>query len=287
MKKQRREESEKRRVEERRSEKRKSQKKEDADARKCRKVAKHCVFRMICGSGGSKSRLAKAAAGQMRDEKVQFVVARSCGGAMVNGPGRFGDFSRWNETLRGPSNSRGFFYPNVSLTYRRVHIHTEGIRIHIQRSGYAYASTSADGWWTHSCWWRKQLHEEGNHALDMYEGWSRKSPAGTLGNVVGATEGGSHWLESCETWWRKQLNHGICQGSGNWHLCVHPRCPAGRKASNADPAPLLLVELILQLWPHTWLLSKFSTNSSAAAAARELQPHYAAAASVLACARSP
>ena len=52
---------EERRLEERRSEKRKSQKKEDADARKGRKVAKHCVFPMICGSGGSKSRLAKAA----------------------------------------------------------------------------------------------------------------------------------------------------------------------------------------------------------------------------------
>ena len=35
------------RLEERRSEKRKSQKKEDADARKGRKVAKHCVFPMI------------------------------------------------------------------------------------------------------------------------------------------------------------------------------------------------------------------------------------------------
>ena len=72
---------EKIRVEERRSEKRKSQKKEDADARKGRKVAKHCVFPMICGSGGSKSRLAKAAgaepSGQMRDEKVHAVVARS------------------------------------------------------------------------------------------------------------------------------------------------------------------------------------------------------------------
>ena len=32
------------RLEERRSEKRKSQKKKDADARKGRKVAKHCVF---------------------------------------------------------------------------------------------------------------------------------------------------------------------------------------------------------------------------------------------------
>ena len=61
--------------------KRKDQKKEDADARKGRKVAIHCVFPMICGSGGSKSRLAKAAgaeaSGQMRDEKVHAVVARS------------------------------------------------------------------------------------------------------------------------------------------------------------------------------------------------------------------
>ena len=72
---------EKRRVEERRSEKRESQKKEDAGARKGRKVAKHCVFPMICGSGGSKSRLAKAAgaepSGQMRDEKLHAVVAWS------------------------------------------------------------------------------------------------------------------------------------------------------------------------------------------------------------------
>ena len=48
--------------------------------RKGRKVAKHC-FLMIWGSGGSKSRLAKAAgaepAGQMRDENLHAVVARS------------------------------------------------------------------------------------------------------------------------------------------------------------------------------------------------------------------
>ena len=72
---------EKRRVEESRSGKRKSQKKEDADARKGRKVAKYCVFPMICGSGWSRSRLAKAAGvepfGQMRDEKLHAVVARS------------------------------------------------------------------------------------------------------------------------------------------------------------------------------------------------------------------
>ena len=73
MEKQRWEESEKRRAEERRSEKRKSQKKEDADARKGRKVAKHCVFPMICASGGSKSR----PFGSCDVEKVHAVVARS------------------------------------------------------------------------------------------------------------------------------------------------------------------------------------------------------------------
>ena len=50
-------------------------------ARKGKKVAKHCVFPVFCGSGGSKSRLAKAAgaepAHQMRDEKLHAVVARS------------------------------------------------------------------------------------------------------------------------------------------------------------------------------------------------------------------
>ena len=72
---------EERRAEERRSEKRKSQRKEDAGARKGRKVAKHRVYPMICGSGGSKSRLAKAAGaepfGHMRDNKLHAVVARS------------------------------------------------------------------------------------------------------------------------------------------------------------------------------------------------------------------
>ena len=59
--------------------KRKSPKKEDPGARKGRKVARHSVFPVICGSGGSKSRLAKAAgadpAGQMRDEELHTVVA--------------------------------------------------------------------------------------------------------------------------------------------------------------------------------------------------------------------
>ena len=58
-----------------------SQNREDAGARKGRKIAKHCVFPMLCGSGGSKNKLAKAAgaepARQMKDEKLHAVVARS------------------------------------------------------------------------------------------------------------------------------------------------------------------------------------------------------------------
>ena len=54
----------------RESEKRREEERESPGPRKGRKVAKHC-FSNICGSGGSKSRLAKAAgakpARQMRD----------------------------------------------------------------------------------------------------------------------------------------------------------------------------------------------------------------------------
>ena len=74
MEKQRWEESEKRREKERRSEKRKSQRKEGAGARKGRKANG-------CGSGGSRSRLAKAAgaepSGQIRYEKLHAIVARN------------------------------------------------------------------------------------------------------------------------------------------------------------------------------------------------------------------
>ena len=86
MEKHRWEESEKRREEERRSKTRKSQKKEDEGARKGRKVAKHCVFPRVCGSGGSKSRLAKAAgaepSGQMRDETAR--ERRGAGSSLVS-----------------------------------------------------------------------------------------------------------------------------------------------------------------------------------------------------------
>ena len=65
-----------------------NQNSEDAGTRKGRKVAKPCVFPMFCGAGGSKSRLAKAAgeepAGQMTNEKMHAVVARStCGSEHV------------------------------------------------------------------------------------------------------------------------------------------------------------------------------------------------------------
>ena len=64
---------EEKRREERRSNKRKSQKKEDPGARKGRKVAKHYVFPMICGSGRSGAE----PCGQMRSEKLHAVVARN------------------------------------------------------------------------------------------------------------------------------------------------------------------------------------------------------------------
>ena len=81
MEKQRWEESERRSQEVRRSKKRKREQKEDVGARKGGKVAIHCVFQMIWGSRWSKSTLAKAVgaepSGQMRDEKLQPIVARS------------------------------------------------------------------------------------------------------------------------------------------------------------------------------------------------------------------
>ena len=63
----------------RRSAKRRSQKKEDK--KEDRKSRNTCVFPMICGAGGSKSRLPKAAgaelSGQIRNKKLHVVVARS------------------------------------------------------------------------------------------------------------------------------------------------------------------------------------------------------------------
>ena len=72
------------REEKRRREKIREEK--ESEERRCRcakrwKVAIPCVFLMICGPGGLKSRLAKAVGaeppGQMREEKLHAVVARS------------------------------------------------------------------------------------------------------------------------------------------------------------------------------------------------------------------
>ena len=58
--------------------KEKSQKKKTPGARKGRKVAKHRVFPMICDSGGSTSRLAKAAGAEpCGDEKLHAVVVHA------------------------------------------------------------------------------------------------------------------------------------------------------------------------------------------------------------------
>ena len=67
------------------SQRRKDQKKEDAGARKGRKVAIHCVFSWFCGSGGSKSRLAKAAArcGAIWPGE-RWKIARRCGAKHIS-----------------------------------------------------------------------------------------------------------------------------------------------------------------------------------------------------------
>ena len=68
-------------------EKVRSEKIRDEKIRQNEKVGKsrNTVVPMFCGSGGSKSRLAKAAgaeaSGQMRDEKVHAIVARSTFGS--------------------------------------------------------------------------------------------------------------------------------------------------------------------------------------------------------------
>ena len=94
---------EEKRREERKKEdqRRESQKQEDTGVRKGRKATKHFVFQMICGSGGSKNRLAKAAdaepCGQMRHETVASRFAKSIQKPKVfktDGIGQFRTFRR-------------------------------------------------------------------------------------------------------------------------------------------------------------------------------------------------
>ena len=78
---------EKRREEKRRRKKikkRKSQKKEDPGAGKGRKVAKRCVFPVICGSRGSKRRLAKVAVCGASWPDERWKIARRCGAKYIS-----------------------------------------------------------------------------------------------------------------------------------------------------------------------------------------------------------
>ena len=83
--KQRWEESEKRSEEERRSKRESLRRKKIQVREKVEKSRTTVFFPMVCGSGGSKSRLAKAAGaepcGQIRDEKLHAVVAQSTFGS--------------------------------------------------------------------------------------------------------------------------------------------------------------------------------------------------------------
>ena len=69
------------RVREKRKSRREKSRRKKIQVREKVGKSRNTVFPMVCGSGGSKSRLAKAVgaepAGQMRDEKLHAVVARS------------------------------------------------------------------------------------------------------------------------------------------------------------------------------------------------------------------
>ena len=150
MKKQRWEESEKRTKEERRSEKRKRQKTEDAGAWKDSKVTKHCVFPVICCSGGSKSRLAKAPgaepAGQMSDEKI----AHRCG--VKPGSEHFWKLRSWGK---------------CTPLWREAHFEVKMYKAHHARSTFWKLR-----WWKRTPLWR-EAHVQVNmlaHARTTVEG---------------------------------------------------------------------------------------------------------------------
>ena len=96
------------------------QKKEDLGSPKGRKVVKHPVFSMVCGSGGSKSRLAKAASversGQMRDEKMHAVVVRSTCPSQSTKHTRFGALLGVEMSKKG------------TPLWRKVHVEDKGVK---------------------------------------------------------------------------------------------------------------------------------------------------------------
>ena len=137
------------RLEERRSEKRKSQKKEDADARKGRKVAKHCVFPMIWGSGGSKSRLAKAAGCGASWPDERWKSARRCGAKphlqvkMYKTHQRRSTFGSWDvEKVHAVVARSTFPSQNVQNTPRSDHFWKLRCRKSARRCGAKHISKS-------------------------------------------------------------------------------------------------------------------------------------------------
>ena len=82
---------------------------------------------MICGSGGSKSRLAKAAGaepfGQIRDQELHVVVARStCRSQMSKAPHARSTFrSKDVEKVHGAVAGSTFGSQNVKSTVRSEH----------------------------------------------------------------------------------------------------------------------------------------------------------------------
>ena len=85
-------------------------------ARKGRKVTRHCVVPMSCGRRRSKSRLAKAAGAEpsakMRDQKLYAGVARStCGGQNVK-----------NTSLMSGALLEVELCPKCTLLWREVHL---------------------------------------------------------------------------------------------------------------------------------------------------------------------
>ena len=111
--------NQKRKEEEGRSEKTKSQKKEDAGARKGRKVAKHCVFQCFVAPEGRKvgSRAAGAEpSGEMRNEKLHATVLRSTFRQKHLMPGLFLEVKMW-KSARGCLQSQ-----NLQNTPRLAHV---------------------------------------------------------------------------------------------------------------------------------------------------------------------
>ena len=151
MEKQRWEESEKRREEkrreeERRSEKRKSQRKEDAGVRKGRKDAIHCVFPMICGSGGSKSRLANA-----RRCGAKHIWKSKCTKHTMLGPLLEVEMSKKCTPLWREAHFQVKMYKTLQCRSTFGRWHVEKVDAAVARSQNGKSTTCSDHFWRFRC----------------------------------------------------------------------------------------------------------------------------------------